>query len=96
MRALRTIAAVFWTAAGLDTEQTRRFDVVRIKAPAMKTLGLKQQIGKRQTIERFGLGAPPVGANRSACVLLVSLCSRAPNHTTCFPRAIMDRIANYM
>jgi hypothetical protein len=60
LRALRAIAAVFRAAGGLDAEQTRGLDMVRIEMGAVNALSLKHQVGERQGTERLGFQSKSV------------------------------------
>lgn len=57
---LRTIAAVFRTAAGLDREQGGKLYRIRVEMFAMRLLRMKQQIGEGQLEQRFDRGDTPV------------------------------------
>jgi len=50
MRTLRAVAAILGAAAGLDAEQARGLDMVRIEMAAMDALRPKYQVGERQDI----------------------------------------------
>jgi hypothetical protein len=60
MRALRAIAAILGTAAGLDAEQARRLNMVRIEVGAVNALRPKHQIREREFIESLGFLTVPV------------------------------------
>ena len=63
MRRLRTIFAVFRTAAGLDREQTAFLDAVGIEVMAMDRLRAKQQVVEGQVEKRPDFRLRPVVAN---------------------------------
>jgi hypothetical protein len=73
MRALRAVAAVLRTAAGLDAEQARSFDVVWIEVLAMSALRLKHQVGKRKVVERLSLFDVPMITNLRPVASFLSL-----------------------
>ena len=63
MGALRTIGAIFRTAAGLDRDEGRHLHLGRIEVRPMNALCAKDQFGKRKRKERAHLLARPVVAN---------------------------------
>lgn len=80
MRALGAVAAIFRTAARLDAEQACGLDVVWIEVVAVNALRPKHQVGKRQAVERLGLGALPVTAELCADSNVVPFYSPRGNH----------------
>ncbi len=64
MRALRAVAAILRTAAGLDAQQARGLDVIGIEIAAVNALRLKNQIGERQIVKRLCFSARPVASQR--------------------------------
>ena len=59
--ALRTVRAIFGTAACLDAQQRAALNVSGIVMLAMNGLGAKEQLGERKVIERLdALGRPIV------------------------------------
>ncbi len=61
-RGLRTIGAIFGTAAGFDAEQLGTLHLIGIKVLSMHRLGAKQQIHKGKVVDGVCLFAGPVGA----------------------------------
>ena len=55
MNGLAAIAAVLWTAAGLDAEQAAQLNPVRIEVLAMDGLGPEQKIIEGQIVKLAGL-----------------------------------------
>src|SRR5580692_3632308 len=64
MRALRAVAAVLRTAAGLDAEQARGLDVVGIEVAAMNALRAKHQIREGKIVKRPRFRTRPVVPDR--------------------------------
>jgi hypothetical protein len=60
MRTLRTIAAVFRAAAGLDAEQARGLDLVGIEMSAVDALRAEHQVREGKIVKRLRFGPPPV------------------------------------
>ena len=67
VRALRAVTAILGAATGLDAEQARGLDMVRIEMAAMDALRPKHQVRERQGIEGLGLRAVPVVPHRLSC-----------------------------
>ena len=91
MRALRAIAAILGAAAGLDAEQARGLDMVRIEIAAMNALRPKHQVRERQVIESFGLRAIPVVPDRLAWCGCRPVSLRSMNHRRP-PPVFIDKI----
>ena len=65
--ALRAIGAVLRAASGLDRQQRRHLDLVRIEMKAMNALRLEHQLGKRQGKQRPHLLPRPIIADLAQC-----------------------------
>src|ERR1700722_1602606 len=65
MGALRTISAVFRTAAGLDRQQGRDLHFARIEVQAVDALGVEDEFRERQIEQRLYLGPGPVVAHHA-------------------------------
>ena len=85
MRALRAIAAILGAAAGLDAEQARGLDMVRIEILTMKALRPKHQIGERQGVKRLGFRPIPVPVDRGRPVCLIPVLSTHASHKLSSP-----------
>jgi len=59
---LRAIGAVLGAAAGLDRQKARHLHPVGVEIPAVKGLGLHDQVVKRQPEQGLGLIAGPIVA----------------------------------
>lgn len=60
VRALRAVSAVFSAPAGLDGEQCRHLDFVRVEELAVGGLRLEQELIERQLKERQDFALRPV------------------------------------
>ena len=63
MHALRAVAAILRTAAGLDRQQRGNLHLARIEILAVDALRLEDQLGKRQREQRGHFRARPVMAD---------------------------------
>ena len=64
VRRLRTIRAIFRTAAGLDAEQHAALDLIGAVIRALHLLRAEDEIGERRGIDRLDLVERPVVSNR--------------------------------
>jgi predicted amidophosphoribosyltransferase len=64
-RRLRAVVAVLRTAAGLDRDQRRALDFVRIEVLAMHLMRTEQQVHQRHLVERLDLRDGPLGTGRA-------------------------------
>ena len=60
MDALRTVFAVFRATAGLDAQQRRQLDVVRIEVTPQRRLGPEDEIDEREVEQGLHLPKGPV------------------------------------